>query len=172
MDRPDALQVRQWATGNDGLPTFDFARYGYGPPPAGQPDALDRVVAAAIAYVESMTCRVLDATLPANLEPLAQDAVLMRVEQVLVGRGNSKAIRDALNNAAVKSMRAGVYSETRRDPADARKAMLVNPWAELSDAILALATPECRARLLAELEGKPQPLAMVVETTLPTYPYL
>jgi hypothetical protein len=172
MDRPDAAQVREWATGNDGLPTFDFARYGYGDPPPGDPDALERVVAQAIAYVEWATGRTLDASLTApGLVALAQDAVLMRTEQILVGRGNSKAVRTALGKTDLASMRAGDYSETRRAPADAIKAGLVNSWAELNDTLRALALPERWAELLAELGGKPRAVGLVVETGEPAYGY-
>jgi hypothetical protein len=158
MDRPDAAQVREWATGNDGAPIFDFTRYGLAPPTGDGADRLQRTVDAAIGYVEGITGRTLDSTLTdPGLVALAQDATLMRVEQVLVSRGTQRAVRDALGSSERSSMRAGDYAETRRAPGDVRKGFLLNPWRELSDTLWALATPEKADELRAELNGTVRP---------------
>lgn len=171
MDRPDAAQVREWVTGNDGMATFDFGRYGYGPvtPPA--TDGLDRIVTAAVGYIEGITGRRLDVSLiDPGLVALAQDATLMRVEQVLVSRGTQSAVRDALGSAERSSMRAGDYAESRRAPGDIRKAFLLNPWRELSDTLWALATPARAAELRAELGGSVLPAVHTAAMNDPVYP--
>jgi len=163
MDAPTAAMVREWAENNDDG-AFDFARYGYPVPAGADPDRLDFRVRAVVAWIEIMVGRKLDASLTdPGLVALAQDATLMRLQQVLVTRGTTKAVRDALADASIKSLRAGDYSQTNRDAADSRKAAQVNPWGELSDTLLALATPERRAELLAELGGKVRPIALTVD---------
>lgn len=162
MEAPTGALVREWASNNVDS-SFDFDRYGYPEPAVGDPDQLDRVVARVVAWVESMTARKLDASLvDVGLVALAEDAVLMRLEQTLVGRGTTKAVRDALSNATIKQLRAGDYSHTARDPVDSRKGGQVTPWGDLSETLLALATPERRAELLAELNGTVRPLGLVV----------
>jgi hypothetical protein len=166
MDTPTAALVRDWATTNAGE-SFDWDRFGYPAVAAGETDHLDGRVAVAVAWVESWTGRSLDASLTdTGLAALARDAVLMRLQQILVGRGTTRAVRDALSGSTVKSIRAGDYSQTNRDPVDARKAAQINPWGELSDVILALATPERREEILAGLDGKVRPVALSVEPTL------
>lgn len=164
MDRPTAAQLREWATGNNGEVLFDFGAYGYAPPVGAEPDRLERVVERAVGYVEQVTARRLDATLTEpGLVALAQDAVYMRVVQILVGRGTRAAVTDALDQANVQTLRAGDFSVTFRGSGDARKAAQVNPWTELSDTLLALATPERRAELLGELTGQVRAVGLVVE---------
>jgi D-serine deaminase-like pyridoxal phosphate-dependent protein len=163
MDVPAAATVREWNLNNVG-DAFDFARYGYPEPEIGDPDHLDGRVLRVVAWIEIMVGRKLDASLTdPGLVALAQDAVLMRLQQVLVGRGTTKAVRDALADSKIKTLRAGDYGQTNRDAVDARKAMQVNAWDELSDTLLALATPERRAELLAELSGKVRPIGLVVD---------
>lgn len=167
MDVPTAAHVREWAL-NNVADSFDFGRYGYPPPEDLEPDRLDRVVAAVVAWVELKTGRQLNSSLTApGLVAIAQDVVLMRVEQVLVTRGTTKAVKDALSTATIKTLRAGDYSQTNRDAADARKAMQINPWDDLSDMLLTLATPERRAELLAELAGTVRPIALTVDQARP-----
>lgn len=166
MDAPTGGMVREWATNNIGS-GFDFARFGYPEPEDEGIDQLDRIVRSASAWVAAMTGRLLNESLTdPDLVALAQDAVLMRTQQILVGRGTTKAVRDALAGSQIKSMRAGDYSETRRDPIDSRRGGQINPWLELSDAILALATPDRRAELLAEIAGKVRPVAISVPAVL------
>lgn len=162
MDTPTAATVREWATSNVG-DAFDFGRFGYPLPDAGAPDRLDRIVRSAAAWVTVMTGRVLDSTLtdPA-LVALAEDAVLMATQWALAGRGSTRAVRDALSNARLKGLRAGDYSDTRRDFAEARNARQVHPWLDLSNTILALATPERRAEILAELGGTVRPIGVTL----------
>jgi hypothetical protein len=162
MDTPDAAAVREWATSNVG-DAFDFGRFGYPAPEAGESDRLERIVRSQVAWVAVMTGRALDSTLTdANLVALAEDAVLMATQWAVAGRGNTRAVRDALSNSRLKGLRAGDYSDTRRDFAEARNAQQVHPWLDLSNAILALATPERRAELLAELGGTVRPIAVSV----------
>jgi hypothetical protein len=173
VDRPDAAQVREWATNNDDESSFDFDRYGLtAPETPGDPDRLDRAVAIAVGYVEWATGRKLDGSLTdPGLVAIAQDAVLMRTEQQLVGRGTTRAVRDALEASEVKTLRAGDYSVTRRDPVDSNKGLLINPWRALSDALRALCTPDRWAEWLAELGGKPRPLGITVSPPGSVDPY-
>lgn len=163
MDIPNGAAVREWAKSNVG-DAFDLGRYGYPEPDAGDPDRLDRVVTAAAAWIAAMTGRVLDSSLTdPNLVALAEDAVLMTVQWRLGGRGTTREVRDALSNARLKSLRAGDYADTRRDLKEAREAGQVHPWLDLSDVLLALATPEKRAELLAELTGQTRPVGLTMD---------
>lgn len=162
MDAPTAAKVREWALSNVG-DAFDFGRFGYPEPEGGGVDRLDRIVRSQVAWVAVMTGRTLDATLTdTNLIALAEDAVLMATQWAVAGRGNTRAVRDALSNARLKGLRAGDYSDTRRDFTEARNALQVHPWLDLSNAILALATPERRAVMLAELNGTVRPIAVSI----------
>lgn len=160
MDTPTGATVRAWAETNVG-DAFDFGRYGYPAPDVGEPDRLDRPVRSAAAWIAVTTGRVLDSTLTdATLVTLAEDAVAMLVEWQLVQRGTTKSVRDALSNSRLKSLRAGDYADTRRDLKETREARLVHPWRDLSDVLLALATPEKRAEMLAELGGVVRPVGI------------
>lgn len=151
-----AAEVREESQAN-------FARLGYPEPTPGTSDKLDRRVRAAQGYVEQMTGRTLDETLPAGLVELAHEAVVMRVEQSL-GQRSRASVSDLSQGGGLglKSMRAGDYSETRFDPSEARKARLFNPWAALSEVLWLLATPARRLELLADLSDEPAPVALAV----------
>lgn len=165
MEVPTGATVREVAKTNDG-DGFDWTRYGYPEPEGEAPDRLDRQVARAVAYVAATTGRSLDASMPAELAPLAEDAVLMRTIQQLVGRGGTRELRNAIRSMDLISMRAGDYAETRAGATRSGPgyALTVNPWRELSDVLLLLATPERRAQLMAEWGGQPVAAATVVET--------
>lgn len=175
MDVPTAAKVREWTADNIGG-GFDFALYGYPEPEAGQPDRLAAIVQRAVGWIEVMVARKLDSTLTdASLVPLAEDATLMRVQQMLVERGTTRTVRDALTKTRVSSFRAGDYSQTNRDVSLRRgaRSMEVTTWGDLSEVLLALATPDRRAQLLAELNGVARPLAVTVNapTSLPGTSY-
>jgi hypothetical protein len=162
MNTPTAALVREWATSNVG-DSFDFGRFGYPVPEDGQPDRLERVVRSATASVAVTVGRTLDGALTdANLVALAEDCVLMTVQWQLAGRGTTRTVRDALSNTRLKSLRAGDYADTRRDMKEAREARQIHPWLDLSNALLALATPERRAELLAELTGQVRPIGVTL----------
>src|SRR4051812_44981544 len=99
---PDAAHVRSWTLDGNDDPTFPFERYGF-PAPTSGADRLDTVVAQAVAYVELMTGRTLDGTLPLQLQPLAQDAVAMRVEQLVLGRTGKRLTSAAAGGLGLKS---------------------------------------------------------------------
>lgn len=162
MERPTAEIVRAWATANNGALTFNFGRVGYDLPAGDAEDALERPIASAVAYVEQITGRTLDGSLPANLEPLAQDAVFMRLMQVLSTRGNARAVRDAIEQSGIASLRAGDFAVTFRDGARAKGdlSLRVNPWEPLNEVLLLLMTPERRAELLAEQNGTVPPVGL------------
>lgn len=162
---PGASELRDMTATNDETSGFDWARFGYGPPAPGQPDRLVGVAARAAAYVQQITGRTLDETLPAELTDLAGEAVLLRAQQLVVGSGSTKAVRDALDSSRISSLRAGDFQVNYRD-ADrstaATRPLRVNAWDALNDDLLALMTPEKRAALLAEQSGTVAPAALGV----------
>lgn len=142
---------------------LNFTRVGYPAPDPGTSDRLDRKVRAAQGYLEQMTGRTFDETLPGELVELAREAVTMRVEQTLGQRSRSAVAGLAEGGGlGLKSMRAGDYSETRFDPGEARKARLFNPWAPLSELIWLLATPARRLELLGDLSDEAPPAGLTV----------
>ena len=172
MEIPTAALVREWA-----LP-FDFATIGYpvvvqpDPPEPAVTDPLDLRVGAATSYLEGKTCRRFDDTLPANLVPLAQMAVVMAAQRyaMLSNRdARQLGLVVGVGPGWIKSFRAGDYQETRLFAAELRKAgtydfTRIDPWDELAELILAIATPECRAAMLEDASGIHAPAAGILET--------
>lgn len=155
---PSAADVRLWAeSGDPAKPRVNFAALGY-PTPTGSSDPLDSRVALAVAYVQQITGRIPIAAVPTELLPLAQEAVLLATVQFVL-KGSGKAIIKGAGALldGIKSFRAGDYNQVNRDLDETRKAGLINPWAELADLLMLLATPERREELIAELSGQPAP---------------
>jgi len=169
---PGAAELRAMSQNNVGG-GFDWTRFGYGPPHPGEADRLEGVAARAVAYVQLVTGRTLDANLPPDLRELVHDAVLMRAQQLVIARGSTRGVRDALDSQGLASLRAGDFQVTWRD--GSRKAgettIRLNPWGELSDTLWLLMTPEKRAEYLAEVTGQAAPAAAVVETVADSWPY-
>ena len=66
----------------------------------------------AVAYLEAMTGRTFDATMPPYLVPIAQEAVQLRVEQM--AWQEQPDYQETANDDQIQSFSAGGYSETRR----------------------------------------------------------
>jgi hypothetical protein len=147
MDTPTAATVRLRSR----LP---WADYGIAAP-EGPDDPLQEEVADAVEYVEGVTGRKLDGTMPAAYERRAAKDVVMRTEQQVVQaeQGNVESGADELTSSAS----AGAVSESRRAFSDnkaANEAWLVNRWPALNDLLWQVMTPEMRAYWLAYLKGE------------------
>lgn len=134
MIAPTTAEVRAWSK----IP-FDELEY----PPA-DPDPLDVLVARSIEYVEDVTGRKLDSSMPSEFTHTANEAVQRRVEQLVY-----KASEDQVETAAddlIQSASAGSVSETKRDPGALApsKLKLVNPWPHLADLLWRLMTEDKR----------------------------
>lgn len=66
----------------------------------------------ALAYLETVTGRAIDATMPRLLVPIAQEAVQLRVEQMAFQEQEDYA--ETANDDMVQSFSAGNYTESRR----------------------------------------------------------
>jgi hypothetical protein len=127
MTRPDAAFIRS-------ISQVDFAARGYPEPAGTDPDPLQFVVAGANSYVEFITWRLLDASMPTMLEPIAQLAVRMRTEQVVM-QGQEDTVETAGDVDLISSFSAGAYSETRKDPERRAEQRALNPWPALNDVL-------------------------------------
>lgn len=152
MDTPDAATVR-------GASQLNFATLGY--PPGATPDPLEVPVQMAVEYVQEVTGRQLDDSMPDNLDMLALQAVVMRTEQVVYA---SQADRiEGVTDEGIASFSVPGYSETRRDARSIWKEGLVNPWRMLSDILWLLMTPEKRDEWQAQFDGEDPPAFEITE---------
>ena len=131
MERPDAAAVKTV------LPMVDWAALGYP-----TDEALGPVVEMANEYVEAVTGRPLDASMPSSLDTLALQAVALRTAQ-LTYMFSADMIESGAD-AGIQSFTVPGYSETRREPTSWWKAGYVNPWAALDELLWLLMTPEKR----------------------------
>jgi hypothetical protein len=144
MDTPDGTYVVGRA------PRFDWAGAGYANGPS-----LDEEVGDAVEYVEGVTWRKLDATMPAAYARRAARAVVMRTQQQV-----TQADPDAVESAAdelTSNQGAGGASESRRafsDYKSANEALLVNRWPALNDLLWGVMTPDAQAWWRAFLKGE------------------
>lgn len=167
MDVPNAASVRQQAMNGAGVSSFDFDRYGYPAPTPPDPDALDTMVAVVVGWVENITARKLDSSLTdPGLVALAGECVMLRTEQQLVKRGDTRKTRDSVERSLIDTLRAGDFSVTYSGGSTGRRGAEFTPelndWDSLSEALLALATPDRRAQLLAERRGVNLPQGLTV----------
>lgn len=144
METPTAEDVRARSR-------IDFSAYVAPEPYDVDTDPLTPLVAEAVAYVEQLTCRVPLSDVPDNLAPLAQQAVRMRVEQ-LVFSETPDTIETAVDDD-VQSFTAGSYSETRRDRQGFIKSGALNGWGALDRVLWLLMTQECRDAWVAQQQG-------------------
>lgn len=148
MDTPTGTYVMQRA------PRFDWAGAGYTDGPS-----LDEEVGDATEYVQNVTWRALDATMPAAFARSAARAVVLRTQQQV-----TQADPDMVESAAdelTSSQSAGGASESKRAFSDfksANEALLVNKWPALNDLLWAVMTPEARLWWKAWLTGEMPPL--------------
>lgn len=150
MDKPTATDFTNWT--NLRLP-----RFGYSDVARLQP-ILDR----ATGYIVYMTGQKLDALDPslnpgmtaADLEPLVQQAIQMRAEQVILQSQQGHAV-SAADNEVVSGFTAGPYSEQRRDPQRKGEQRSINTWPALDELLWMLMTPERFAFWWAYVTGQP-----------------
>lgn len=135
MTAPTSTDIRGWSK-------LDFSDpdIGYPAPASGATDTLDFIVSQANAYVAFVTARPLDATMPDDLVPIAQAAVLRRTEQI-VEVAKPDSIDTAGDIDMIQAFTAGPYSETRRDTtARPNGPVTLNPWPELDRMLWLLLT--------------------------------
>lgn len=129
---------------------------------------LDRVVSDAVGLVQSMTCRVLDETLPAELVGTAYRAVTLKAEQLAV-TGAAKFAEQTAAGRRIRSISAGPWSETYFGPDELtgrrgqQQFPMMDPDPRLAEALWALATDECREAFVALIRGQFVPAGQATE---------
>lgn len=149
---PTLAEIRAWAR--------SFASTGPCKEPGAIPDDdadLQFLLDRAIAYLEAITCRAFDDTMPKKLVPIAQEAVWLRIQQLIFWSDPDYA--ETMNDNMIQSFTAGNYSETRRDPRTrfpgvATGLPQINPNDWLNWDIWLIATPECRDKWSITLLGQ------------------
>jgi hypothetical protein len=135
-------------------PRFDWAGAGFPDGPS-----LDDEVADAVEYVQNVTWRKLDATMPVAFERTAARAVVLRAQQQ-VQQADADAV-EAASDELFTSSSAGGASESRRafsDYKSANEALLVNRWPALNDLLWAAMTSDAQAWWRARLKGEMPPV--------------
>jgi hypothetical protein len=156
MDTPTAAIVR-FRT-----PRYSWSDVDYPPvtPPA--PDPLDEEVLDAVEYVEAVTWRKLDATMPDAYARMAVRAVVLRTQQQV--ETASSDMVNTVNDEVTQSQSAGGASESRRDPGRRGEQQQVNPNPDLARLLWLIMTPEAqgwwRAFLTNQMPGLPASVAM------------
>src|SRR3954451_15185130 len=107
MVAPTVEDIRSWSK-------LDFVEMDYPEPVDPDPDPLDVLLSRSLSYVQRVTGRKIDDTMPDDLEETANEAVQMRVEQ-LVFQSQDDYVEtgsdDQISNFSVTG-----YSETRGGP--------------------------------------------------------
>jgi hypothetical protein len=137
VNAPTVTDFRNWTQ-------LNLARYGF---------TTDEKVAVtlsrAIAYVMFMSGQKLDALDPSitptgrveDLEPLMQQTIQMRTEQIIL-QGRPGHVTSAADNEVIQSFTAGSYSESRRDPQRRGEQRSLNTWPALDELLWMIMTPE------------------------------
>lgn len=122
-------------------PRFDWAAAGYA-----DGASLDEEAADAVEYVQNVTWRKLDDTMPAQFARSAARAVVLRTQQQ-VQQADADTVEAAADELFTSSS-AGGASESRRafsDYKSANEALMVNRWPALNDLLWAVMTAEAQA---------------------------
>jgi hypothetical protein len=134
MQTPDAAAVRA------ALPKFDWdGRVGpLDTVPNPDVDPVQPFVDEAVAYVQTVTWRTLDATMPSGLAAIALRAVALRAAQTSVQDDDDYV--GTVNDDSIASFSIGPYSETRRDSSTLRGGRSpaqerLNAWPALEQAL-------------------------------------
>lgn len=146
MVTPDAAYVRRRSA-------LDWDEQGF---PVGDPDPLEDEVADAVEYVQGVTWRKLDDTMPLELERRAARAAWLRTEQQVILRG-ADMVAD-VNDEVTQSESAGGASVTKKDPGRRGEQQQINPNGDLARLLWQLMTPEAFAWWRAFLSGQAPPL--------------
>jgi hypothetical protein len=117
-------------------------------------------------YLTAYTGRAMDATMPAPLVHIAEEAIQLRVEQICFQEQSDYV--ETSNDNLIQSFSAGNYSETRREPGRTRYAGAttgipeLNPNESLNRDIWLLCTPEMQDywRYITQGQG-----GVAIETT-------
>lgn len=164
MDKPTTDEIRLWSQ-------LNFARYGYADDPK-----LANVIDRSSAYVCWVTGQRVDAPLldasmsptgnPLDLEPIMDQAIQMRVEQVVL-QGRTGYLGSAAEMDVIQSFSAGSYSEQRARGGFASRTgaaeKSINKWPSLEELLWMLMTEERFAFWLAFVSGQPIPASWVEE---------
>lgn len=115
-------------------------------------ETLRQAVYDAVALVEQLTCRSLQAPLGRegvkDLDRLAMRAVVLKTEKMVMQEGTAVSRKKILGNQLLKSISAGPWSETYFGPEEASKAKVLDTDPALHEVLWALATEECRDQWL------------------------
>jgi hypothetical protein len=122
----------------------------------------ERLTAIAISMFKRITGVTDFAAVAADDEPLAQQAITGLAE--LLTYQTSPEYMDTLSDwDLISSFSAGPYSETHRNPEEARKARLLVAWPWLSDLLWGLLTPERYDYWVSFFGGQNAPAFAVTE---------
>lgn len=158
MDRPTAEEIR--------LDTrIDWVAIGYPDTVAGNA-LLDEEIAFAWAYVESKSCRDLDALVVDDpLGILGLRALKLRVLQSTT-QSSSSYVNQSLNNL-IKSFAVPGYSETKFDPPWVNNKnfqhAVVNDWPVLADLLWMMMTDECKQFYIDMFKDEFAPFSVTTE---------
>ena len=155
MTTPTAAAVRTWSQA-------PFATWGYPAPAGGGDDRLDRIVAAATAWIVDVTGWETVEAVPDAKVPLVELAIRLATE-MFAAQTTPDYLETLADFDLIQAFSAGSYSETRRSPEDAVKAKMLAAWPPLHAAILAAMTDDARDEYLAYLDGKNAPAFSVTE---------
>lgn len=148
MDTPDVEAITTWSK----VP-FDTLDAPF------SEDDLEVALARAIGYVQFVTGRKLDSTMPDEFARLAEQATQMRVEQVVYQ--SQPDYSETGSDDQISTFSAGNYSETRRAPGERAKAEPgrippINSWPALNELLWMLCTDEKQDYWVAQFaEGLP-----------------
>jgi hypothetical protein len=156
MDKPTVDEIRLWSR-------VKFAREGYA-----DDEKLANVIDRSAAYVSWVTGQRVDAVTldasmsptgsPLDLEPIMDQAIQMRVEQVVL-QGRTGYLGSAAEMDVIQSFSAGGYSEQRARGGFASRTgaaeKSINKWPSLEELLWMLMTEERFAFWLAFVSGQP-----------------
>lgn len=120
------------------------------------------LVDVAVNFVEGVTGRKLDASMPTEFDEIAL-AVVQRLTEVSFYQSSPDFIETISDFGIIASFSAGNYSETRRGLDELRKSGMVVPDPYLNSLLWGLMTPDKQDEWIAWTTGKPLPDFEVTE---------
>lgn len=149
---PTAADVRLWSK-------VDWIELDY--PEGATPDPLQVLVDRAVGYVQGVTGRLFASWTDLALQPIAEQAIQLRTEQLAFESQHDYA--ETAADDVVQSFSASNYSETRVDPMKRAQMHTLNANPALERALWLVMTPEMQEYWYAVLSGKNAPAFDVTE---------
>jgi len=154
MITPTASDVRAWSNQN-----FDWDELGYGEE---TPDTrMEKITAWAIGWLQVVTGRKFDSTLPTDLDMLAEQATVLKTQQIAFEQ--QQDFQETATDDVVQSFTAGSYTETHVDPIKRSMVRTLNQNPALSRLLWGLMTEDMVDYWQAALSGKVVPAFDVSE---------